>query len=462
MSSKRELTNNRATLTAALRNRDFRALWVGLLVSQVGDSFMLIATLEVIRRLTESSLALGALGVSIGLPTLLFGLVAGVFVDRLDRKLTMIVSDVVRGLAVLALLLVHTPDRIWIFFVVGFVMGSMGIFFAPARNAVLPNIVGEELILPANTLVQGTQIVSMTIGPTLAGIVVSWFGTDFAFVVNAVTFFVSALAIATLRVPRRRREAPRQARDEEQTASVRVVWAQLKEGLWFIRGNRTIQNISITAGVAMLGLGAIIVLGVRYLSVELGAGATGFGFLVSVLGIGMVAGGLLVGNYGSALQANVVVGGSMGLLGLALIGFALAPEFSLVLVMAFVIGACMVTARSAIAALIQILVPDEKRGRVESAVNTIISAATTLSMGVAGLLGDVVGLRAVFLLAGLITLVAAGLSFVVVRLPGTPMLPWMVPRGQETEGPEAAPRAERPLQRDAEQPAPGEMPGPAR
>lgn len=456
MSSEQEQprTGNRVTLAEALRNRDFRALWVGLLVSQVGDSFMLIATLEVIQRLTDSALALGALGVSIGLPTVLFGLVAGVFVDRLDRKLTMIVSDVVRGLVVLALLLVHTPDRIWLFYIVGFIMGSMGIFFAPARNAVLPNIVGEELLLPANTLVQGTQIVSMTVGPSLAGIVVGWFGTDFAFIVNALTFFVSALAIATLNVPHRRA-------DTDET-SLSVVWAQLKEGLLFIRGNRTITNISATAGIAMLGLGSIIVLGVRYLSVELGIGTTGFGFLVSVLGFGMVAGGVLIGNYGATLRPNHVVGGSVGVLGLALIGFALAPNFWMVLVMAFVVGACMVAARAAIAALIQALVPDEKRGRVESAVNTLIQAATTVSMGMAGFLGHALGLRAVFLLAGFITLVAAGMTVVVLRPPGRTVLLWTppVPRAK-AKGTSATPPVEQPMPSESESPATGEMPGPA-
>ncbi len=401
--------NNRATLRAALSNSDFRALWIGLLVSQVGDSFMLIATLDVIQRLTDSSLALGAMGVSIGLPTLLFGLIAGVFVDRLDRKLAMIVSDVARGLAVLVLITVHSPDRIWVFFVVGFVMGSMGIFFAPARNAVLPNIVGEELLLPANTLVQGTQVVSMALGPTLAGLVVGWFGTDFAFAFDSLTFFVSAAAIAMISVT--------QKRADDEKASVDVVWAQLKEGLLFIRRSRTIMNVSVTAGVAMLGLGSIIVLGVRYLNQELGVGATGFGFLVSVLGVGMVAGGVLVGNYASGVRTSVVVSGGMGTLGLALLGFAIAPDFTLVLVMAFVIGACMVAARAAIAALLQAIVPDEKRGRVESAVNTIISAATTLSMGLAGFLGDLLGLRMVFVLAGVITLLAAGMAYYVLREP---------------------------------------------
>ncbi|MFQ5854714.1 MAG: MFS transporter [Anaerolineae bacterium] len=401
--------NNRATLRAALSNSDFRALWIGLLVSQVGDSFMIIATLEVIQRLTDSSLALGAMGVSIALPTLLFGLIAGVVVDRFDRKLAMIASDVVRGLAVLVLLTAHSPGQIWVFFIVGFVMGSMGIVFAPARNAVLPNIVGEELLLPANTLVQGTQVISMALGPTLAGLAIRWFGTDFAFTFNSLTFFVSAIAIATISIS--------QKRADDEKASIEVVRAQLKEGLTFIRRSPTILNVSITAGVAMLGLGSIVVLGVRYLSQELGVGTDGFGFLVSVLGIGMVAGGFLVGNYGAGFQTQVVVGGGMGILGLALLGFAMAPDFTLVLVMTFVIGACMVAARAAIATLLQAIVPDEKRGRVESAVNTIISAATTISMGLAGFLGDLLGVRAVFALAGIITLLAAGMAFYVLREP---------------------------------------------
>lgn len=368
---------------------------------------MLIATLEVIQRLTDSSLALGAMGVSIALPTVLFGLVAGVFVDRLDRKLAMIVSDVVRGLAVLVLLTVQSSGQIWILFLVGFVMGSMGIFFAPARNAVLPNIIDEELLLPANTLVQGTQVISMALGPTLAGLIVGWFGTDFAFAFDSLTFFVSAVAIATLSIS--------QKRADDEKATVDVVWAQLKEGLTFIRRSRIILNISITAGVAMLGLGSILVLGVRYLSQELGIGTTGFGFLVSVLGMGMVAGGFLVGNYAGGLRTSVVVGGGMGTLGLALLGFAMAPDYTLVLVMAFVIGACMVAARAAIAALLQATVPDEKRGRIESAVNTIISASTTLSMGVAGFLGDFLGIRPVFALAGTITLAAAAMAFYILR-----------------------------------------------
>jgi DHA3 family macrolide efflux protein-like MFS transporter len=100
-----------------------------------------------------------------------------------------------------------------------------------------------------------------------------------------------------------------------------------------------------------------------------------------------------------------------------LLGFALAPDYALVLVLAFVIGACMVAARAAIAALLQAIVPDDKRGRVESAVNTIISAATTLSMGLAGFFGELLGIRLVFALAGSVTLLAAAMAYYTLREP---------------------------------------------
>jgi DHA3 family macrolide efflux protein-like MFS transporter len=399
----------RVGFAQALQNRNFRALWLGQLISQVGDSFAILAVLVAINELTKSSLALGLMVVSVTLPQLLFGLIAGVFVDRFDRKVTMIASDIARGLAILALFTVHTADRIVIFFIVGFVMGTVGVFFNPARNAALPNIVGEELLLPANALTQTSQVMATVFGPALAGLFIGWFSPAFAFVFDSLTFFASAAAIATMSVP-----CPN-AKTEK--ASARVLWDQLREGLAFIKGHKTILNVLITAAVAMLGLGAITVLAVRFLDEELGIGPTGLGFLNSVQGIGMVAGGVLVGNFAAHLRANRIVGGGMIVLGLALASLSVAPNFTLVLIAAFVIGLCMVSARTVLATMTQALVPDEKRGRVESALNTLITVATMTSMGLAGLLGDPLGVRLVFFLAGLITAVAGGMAIFTLRQP---------------------------------------------
>ncbi|HID87736.1 MAG TPA: MFS transporter, partial [Anaerolineae bacterium] len=126
-------------------------------------------------------------------------------------KMTMIASDIARGLAILALLTVHTADRIYIFFIVGFFMGAAGVFFNPARNAALPNIVDEELLLPANALTQITQVMTTVFGPALAGLFIGWFGPAFAFIFDSLTFFVSAGAIATMSSPSPTRRPKRPA-----------------------------------------------------------------------------------------------------------------------------------------------------------------------------------------------------------------------------------------------------------
>ena len=401
--------HKRAGFVQALQNSNFRTFWLGQLISQVGDSFAILAVLVAINELTKSTFALGLMVVSVTLPQLLFGLIAGVFVDRFDRKVTMIASDIARGLAILALLTVHTADRIHIFFVVGFVMGAVGVFFNPARNAALPNIVDEELLLPANALTQTSQVISTVLGPALAGFFIGWFSPAFAFVFDSLTFFISAAAIATIPISF--------SHAETEKASARILWNQMREGLAFIKDHRTILNALITAAVAMLGLGAITVLAVRYLDEELGIGPTGLGFLNSVQGIGMVAGGVLIGNFAAGLRANRVVGGGMIVLGLALASLSVAPNFTLVLAAAFVIGLCMVSARTVLVTMIQALVPDEKRGRVESALNTLITVATMTSMGLAGLLGDPLGVRLVFFLAGLITAAAGVLAIFTLRQP---------------------------------------------
>jgi len=393
-----------------LKNSDFRTLWLGQMISQVGDSFAIIAVLVMINELTGSTLALGAMVMAVILPQLLFGLIAGVIVDRFNRKATMIVSDMVRGLAVLALLAIHRADQIPILLMVGFVMASVGVFYNPTRNAVIPNLVREDMLLAANALSQTGQVIATIFGPALAGLAIGLFGTSFAFAFDSLTFFLSAIAIATISIP------SRNYTDEK--TSFTAIWEQLVEGLLFIRRNAIILSIMITAAVAMLGLGALTVLGVVYLEEELGIGAEGLGFLNSIQGMGMVVGGIAIGNFASQARSHWLVSGGMIVLGLAIASFSLAPHFAIALAAAFIIGLCLVSARATMAAMIQAIVPDEKRGRVESAVNTMITIATMASMGLAGILGDLIGVRHVFLIAGVFTIAAGAGAFLTLRPKG--------------------------------------------
>ena len=169
------------------------------------------------------------------------------------------------------------------------------------------------------------------------------------------------------------------------------------------------ENIKTATDALFILLGAIMVLGIIYLDEALGMGAEGFGFLYAVQGLGVVVGGVVIGRFVSIVRTNRIVGGCMVILGLAIIAFAVAPSYPLVLVAVAIIGLSIVSARAALATLTQSLVPDEKRGRVESAVTMVIGASTSASMALSGLFGDLVGVQAVFIMAGVIT-IAAGVA----------------------------------------------------
>ena len=382
----------------ALRYRNFLALWIGQLVSQVGDQFVIIAVLVLINRLTDSAVPVGIVGLCFTGPQLLLGLVGGVFADRWNRKTVMIVSDILRGLAVLALVMVRDASQFYILYLVTFTASAVGVFFAPARNAVIPNVVPERLLLAANALIQGSQVIAMILGASIAGFVVDWLGIEFAFVFDALTFFVSAIAIVAMRLPR--------TATVNRQGDVREMWAQLKEGLSFIKRNPFLTNVMVITGQATFGFAAIFVLGVMHLGDVLGIDAKGFGILYAVEGLGVVVGGAILTKFFSRIKVNRVVALCMIALGISIIAFAAAPSYALVMVSMIVIGLSIVSARAALATLTQALVPDEKRGRVESAVAMVIGAATSASIGLAGIFGDLVGVQAVFFAAGIVTAIA--------------------------------------------------------
>jgi predicted MFS family arabinose efflux permease len=184
------------------------------------------------------------------------------------------------------------------------------------------------------------------------------------------------------------------------------MWAQLKEGLSFIKRNPFLTNVMVITGQATFGFAAIFVLGVMHLGDVLGIDAKGFGILYAVEGLGVVVGGAILTKFFSRIKVNRVVALCMIALGISIIAFAAAPSYALVMVSMIVIGLSIVSARAALATLTQALVPDEKRGRVESAVAMVIGAATSASIGLAGLFGDLVGVQTVFFAAGVVTAMA--------------------------------------------------------
>jgi MFS family permease len=413
------------------RNKSFTALWLGQTISFIGDYFLWLAVPILVEQLTGSSLLLGLSLIFNALPMLLLGPVAGVFVDRWDRRRTMIVADLLRALLVLFCLVVQTPDQVWIYYVVGFLMSCVGRFFFPAQNAVLPLLVPDtDDLLAANGLMQIVQTVGLLVGPALAGFAIGLWGGQVAFVVASATFCISAVAILTMTVPRTTVGRRASAVTEGELVAV---WGELQEGVVYLFGNRTMKGVLLCMAVVQLGVGAINVLWVPFMLRTFGLGPEGVGAVDAAQGLGMVVGGVGLGLVAARLKKRAMAGWGIVLAGVMIALMGLAPPFSLgdwlvgmangtemtmgqrllqlplmLLVYALLLGVAIVPAQSALMTMMQMAVPDLKRGRVGSAMNALTTATGLVSMAAAATLGEVVALRTLYVIAGLIT-AAAGL-----------------------------------------------------
>ena len=236
-----QVAGKRVTFLDVLRNRDFRNLWLGQIVSQVGDYFAFLAMTVVVsgfsKNAQEITLAVTGLLISFTAPRLVFGLLAGVFVDRWNRRRTMLVSDILRAGFTLLMILAFTTRNLWLMYSLAFVMSSVGTLFNPAKGALIPKLVSEEQLLAANSLSQTSQMLAVLAGPALAGLTLKVAGPGnewVAFIVDSTTYVVSAVTIWLIRTREARDQGPG-IRDQKlggdqstfRASAVRRVWREL-------------------------------------------------------------------------------------------------------------------------------------------------------------------------------------------------------------------------------------------
>lgn len=397
-------------IRAVLAIPDFRRLWLGQAISQIGDGLTNLAILIVINQLLGSTAALATMMVVVALPQLLFGLVSGVFVDRWDRKKIMIFADLIRGGLVLGFLFVNHPEDVWIFYVLGFLQAAVGTLFDPAKSATIPAIVDRSNLLAANSLSQTTRVITGVIGAALAGLLVGLADTAWpAFLLDGLSFFLSALFISRMTIP-----------GHAGQALVGGVWhtfSQLLDGLRFLTSRRLLVGVMVTFAITMLGLGAVNVLIVPFLVNHLQISTEALGVIEAAQVIGMVLGSGLVAVLAARLKvAQIIVVGVLGLGSLVSV-FGSVNSVWMSLVVLFLVGLCLTPVQSAAATVMQANVPDDKLGRAGSALNTVVTLASVVSMASAGLLGDALGVRQVFFLSGGVTAFAGLLAAILMRPP---------------------------------------------
>ncbi len=393
---------------ALLRNTNFRTLWLAQSVSWTGDHFTFLALMIVLNQLTGSASAIALLMIVFTLPRLVFGILAGVFVDRWNRQRLMVITDAVRGLLSLGFILVASRERVWLIYPLAFVVSSLGVFFMPARSAIMKTILPQEDLLQGNILMQTTFTLTLVIGPALAGITIGLWGTTAAFSFDAVTFLVSAALVATMVVPHLIGSGgDRPAAD--------AFWGDLREGLGFVKGSRAVTGVLVVLTVVSLATGAVNALFAPFLMNVLHVGASELGIADSAQGLGMIIGGMLAAAVAARLRMNVLISAGILVAGLAIIIIGLAPNYLTVLVTLAFLGLILTPLQAGLSALMQKIVPLEKMGRVSGAFNTSQSVATLISMGAAGVLADVVGARLVFVASGVVAVASALVAISAIR-----------------------------------------------
>ena len=342
------------------------------------------------------------------------------FIDRWDRKRTMVAADLLRAVLLLPLLAVGSPDLLWVLYLVRASTGVVGLFFDPAESALLPRLVGEEQLVAANALNALNNNLGRLIGPAMGGLLYAAGGLPMVIVVDAVSFAVSAVLIAAIRANARPEPATVPANGASAWNKATGEWLA---GLRLVARDRALRIVFLASDVGMLGEGTFSV-GYTPLVIDvLKGGAAGAGALSSAQAIGGLAAGALVARVALNASPRLLFAGGMIGLGLADIGVAnagsLAPPGTGAIIAAsgfmLLAGFPVVASSSARHGLLQVLTTDAFRGRVFGALGAVQGLAILIGLGLGGLAIEVVGVVPVVSVGAAMSIV--GGAFALARLP---------------------------------------------
>jgi MFS family permease len=374
-------------------NRNFRLLWCAQIVSELGDWFYWLAIYSLLLELTGRASSVGLAVVLQVLPIVFVGPTSGVINDRLRRKRVMIAADLARMVIVAGMLLVRSPGTVWLVYVLLFGETIMVGFFEPARNAVIPNIVGDD-ILTANTLSSTTWSFNLAVGSALGGLVAVLLGRDAVFVLNALSFLGSAALIRRMHIaePHVATAPPMRARDL-------VDFSPVVEGIRYIRKDaRLFTTLFVKMGLGFMGANNVILplLGERVFPVRLAGlspqrGAMlGMSLLLGARGTGAIIGPLtataLARGQHAWWRAGILCGFVMAAVGYMAIGSAPSVWLAIAAVIFAHAGGSTIWVFST--TLLQAYTDDRFRGRVFAAELSLFTITIAASGYLAGLAMD--------------------------------------------------------------------------
>lgn len=373
------------------QNGDFLRLWSAQTISQFGSQISGLALpLVAILLLDASAFEVAALGVVEYLPFTLFSLPAGAWVDRLRRRPILIAADWGRALALGTVPAAYFLGglTIWQLYVVGFVVGTLTVFFDVSYQSYLPSLVEREELPDANGKLEVSRSAAQTAGPGVAGVLVSILSAPYAIVADAVSFVASALFLTAIR---RAEEIPERVADESSR-----LWTEIREGLRFVIRHPIMRPNLIYVGLTNFFFNVVFSIYLVYAVRDLNLSASTIGIIFSLGNIGTLAGALVASRVGRRLGAGpaMIVTAAAGNLALLLVPLATGVlVIPLLVASGLIIGFSFVVYNVVGISLMQQITPDRMLGRMTASRRFIVWGVVPVGMLVGGVLGTAVGLR---------------------------------------------------------------------
>lgn len=393
-------------MLVTLRQRDFALLWFGGLVSSMGDWMLLVALPIYVYGLTGSALATGAMVAAGLLPNVILGSVAGVFVDRWDRRRTMVAANLFMAASILPLLVVPQTGWLWVIYVVAFAQSCVGIFNEPAENSLLPHLVGADHLVAANSLNAMNNNTARLAGPALAGFVVGWFGLVGVVIADAASYLVAAVLIWRISAsgsPVRASEEPGETTGR-MAASFAAIWREWLDGIRLVTKGRVILILFLVGAVTGLGEGVMAALFPPFVKVALDGGALELGWLMSSQAVGGLIGGVIVGSVAARLSPSRLLGLSAVLFGLIDLAIFVYPTFiegiAVGLILFILVGVPATGVAASLQTLLQSSTEDHYRGSIFGALGTTQGLLILTGTLLGGALGDALGIVPILVVQG--------------------------------------------------------------
>ncbi|HET6444191.1 MAG TPA: MFS transporter [candidate division Zixibacteria bacterium] len=389
---------------AVFKRRDFTLMWLGQLVDTIGSSLTSLAASILIYRETGSAASVGLMLIATAAPSLFVGLFAGVIVDRYDRKRIMIAANLIRAVLVFLIPLLVPLNTAWLYILVA-LTSTVGQFFDPAHESVLPEVAPDEELAAANSLMAISSFGSTAIGFAASGLLASLGDLKWAFYIDALTFLLSAVFIVLIDIKPLVVDAKTNAA---------VVASNLRSGLQYLFDTPILRSLFLVSIPVLVAVGLINSILLPFATQALEMNEFQFGIQEGVTSIGFVIGSLALAVFAGRLYEGQWL--TIGYIGLGILGIAYSQAANIPIAITILFFFGMMNAPSAIARrlVIQRHSPREMRGRVSSAFFVTRDIFFLIGMGAAAL-ADVIDVRILYLLASIVILLS---GFLAQLLPG--------------------------------------------